>query len=238
MSGGKAYRGRSSLLTYSAAVLFLLAASYLPVLVGNTGGQTFLLSFSFHFTVRDLFCVGVQKKKKSIKELLSHFSLFRPSRPWTASSLWWTWRVTSCSCRRMWPSTCATTRRSWWTPVSTACCMSGIMLSSSRTCCPNPLVSLELIFPVSTCFALWLFFYLSLSVSLCHLCSMSLSLSLSLFSPSPHVCPLCCITPASAHNLAGTGLLSGLIFCFLHSVILLSLNTLTSLLLPAQTGTL
>ena len=111
------------------------------------------------------------------------------SRPWTASSLWWTWRATSCLCLRMWPSTCATTRRSWWTRASTACYMSEIMLSSSRTCCLNPSVSSELISPAST--VLCAFSYLSLSVPLCHLSSMSpFSFFFFFFLLTPYVHPL------------------------------------------------
>lgn len=135
---------------------------------------THLLFLPFHCQ-RFVLC----QCKKSINKLvcserLFYFSVFHPSRPWTASSLWWTWRVTSCSCLRMSPSTCATTRRSWWTQVSTVCCMSGIMLSSSRTCCPNPLVSLKLIFPARICFALQLF----LPVSFCLALSLVLHVSL------------------------------------------------------------
>lgn len=111
--------------------------------------------------------------------------LFHPSRPWMAFSLWWTWRATSCLSLRTWPSTCTTTRRSSWTPVSTACFMLEIMLSSSRTCYQSPSVSQKLIFPPHLLFALWT--VLLFAALLCHdyLCSL------------PH-----CITFTSAHKLS------------------------------------
>lgn len=103
----------------------------------------------------------LSKKHTRVKHFLFHLC-----RPWTAFSSWLTWRATSCLCLRMWPSTCITTRRSSWTPVSTACCMLEIMLSSSRTSYQSPSVSHKLIFPPNLYFALWIF--LLFAALVCH----------------------------------------------------------------------
>lgn len=152
---------------------------------------------------RSVLCWCRRFNKQTCLLWTSFFSLLHSSRPWTASSLWWTWRVTSCLCLKTWPSTCATTRRSSWTPASTACCTSGIMPSSSRTCCPNPSVSHMFIFHASICFALRLFFTCQF-VSRCVTCVPPLSHSLSLyphvasllFTPRPHL-SLVCFLPSS-----------------------------------------
>lgn len=96
---------------------------------------------------------------------VKHFP-FHLCRPWMAFSSWLTWRATSCLCLRMWPSTCITTRRSSWTPVSTACCMLEIMLSSSRTSYQSPSVSQRPIFTPNLYFIFW--FFLLFAALVCH----------------------------------------------------------------------
>lgn len=131
---------------------------------------------------------------KSLTEILNcicvkstqvkHF-LFHLCRPWMAFSSWLTWRATSCLCLRMWPSTCITTRRSSWTPVSTACCMLEIMLSSSRTFYQSPSVSQRLISHPTIILLFGFFVIFSFSVSL--------SLFSSMLHPphaSDHILPL------------------------------------------------
>lgn len=123
----------------------------------------------------------------------SYVSVLTP-RPWMASSLWWTWRVTLCSSLRMWPSTFATIKRSWWTPVSTACYMLVTTPSSSRTCCPNPSVSLYVVF---------LIFSPTLPSHHCQQCLVTISLnltSLSFLCVSVSLC-LASLTPLFSFTL-------------------------------------
>lgn len=128
----------------------------------------------YWFKIHRFNCFWETQISKSLMEILNcicvkstqvkHF-LFHLCRPWMAFSSWLTWRATSCLCLRMWPSTCITTRRSSWTPVSTACCMLEIMPSSSRTFYQSPSVSQRLIFHPTF---IWLLDFLLFAALVCH----------------------------------------------------------------------